>query len=92
MLRKHTRTGGFFLNLIINMLLNLKWSIPAGIFLGLHCAFGLSLWWFWGALALWILRIWAYMMVYRWASSAPPSPPQKNKNPYSRKNFDYTYN
>ena len=92
MLRKHTRTGGFFLNLIINMLLNLKWSIPAWIFLGLHCAFGLSLWWFWGALALWILRIWAYMMVYRWASSAPPSPPQKNKNPYSRKNFDYTYN
>jgi len=91
-MRHYHKTGNFLLSLFINMLLNLEWSIPAWILLALHFAFGLSLWWFFGALALWVLRVWAYMMVYRWASSAPPPPPQKNKNPYSRKNSDYTHN
>ena len=98
-MRRIYRASGFFLlDLFINMILNLEWSIPVWIFLGLHFVFGLSLWWFAGALALWILRIWAYMMVFRWFSRIRwgggnfPTPPRKNVNPYSCKESDYPHN
>jgi hypothetical protein len=88
-MRRYHNTGNFLLSLLINMLLNLEWSIPAWILLALHYAFGLSLWWFFGALALWILRVLAGMWFMGWAASCGNSkdPPKENKNPYSKKNI-----
>ena len=90
-MRRHRKSGNFLLCLLINMVLNLEWSIPAWILLGLHFAFGLSLWWFCGAIALWILRILVGMWLIRWASNVPKDPPLENKNPYSHKNTDHTH-
>ena len=54
--------------MLINMLLNLEWSIPAWILLGLHAWLGISLRWFAGALLLWILRALAGMWIVGWAA------------------------
>ncbi len=55
MLRRTRKTGGFFLCLLLNMLLNLEGLIPAGLLLAAHYILGLSLWWPVGAAALWVL-------------------------------------
>ena len=87
MMRKTKRGGGFFLCLIINLLLNLEWSIPAWILLALHCWLGISIWWFVGALAFWVLSILTNMWLIGWAASCgnEKDPPKENKNPYSVK-------
>lgn len=54
-MRKTKATCGFFLTLLLNLLLNLEWSIPAWILLALHFRLGLPLFWFFGALVLWIV-------------------------------------
>lgn len=45
--------GSFLICLLLNMVLNLAWTIPAWILLACHFIFGISIWWFVGALALW---------------------------------------
>ena len=87
MMRKTKRTGGFLLSLLINLLLNLEWSIPAWLLLGLHIWLSISIWWFIGGLAFWILRILAGMWLMGWASACgnEKDPPKENKNPYSAK-------
>ena len=84
-MRRTKRTGGFWLCLIFNLLMNLEWSIPAWILLGAHFWLGWSIWWFWLALALWILNILFWMGVMGWAArcSSTPDKPKENKNPYS---------
>lgn len=86
-MRKTKRTGGFLLCLLINLLLNLEWSIPAWLLLGLHIWLSISIWWFIGALAFWLLRVLAGMWLMRWASACgkEKDPPKENKNPYSAK-------
>jgi hypothetical protein len=90
-MRKTQRAGSFFLCLIINLLLNWEWSIPAWIGLALHLWLDISIWWFLGGLGLWILRVLAGMWLIGWASACGsiPDPPKENKNPYSAKNRDY---
>ena len=85
MMRRHSGGGGFWLCLLLNLLLNLEWSIPAWICLSLHFWLGLSLWWFAGALALWVGRILLGMWFVGWAArcGAEKDPPKENKNPYS---------
>lgn len=85
---KIKQRGSGWLCLVLNLLLNLEWSIPAWILLGLHFWLGLSLWWFIGALVLWILGILAGMWFVGWASGcgSRQDPPKENKNPYSAKN------
>ena len=87
-MRRTKGGGGFLLCLLINMLLNLEWSIPAWILLGLHLWLDISVWWFVGGLALWILRILLGMWFFRWATACgkEKDPPKENKNPYSAKN------
>lgn len=89
-MRKTSRGGSFLLCLLINMLLNLEWSIPAWLLLALHFWLGISIWWFVGFLCLWVLRILAGMWLMGWASRCAniPDPPKQNKNPYSAKNSD----
>lgn len=90
-MRKIRRSSSFLPCLFINLLLNLEWSIPGLILLGLHCWLGISIWWFIGAWGLWVLRVLAGMWLMGWAAdcSRQPDPPKENKNPYSvkKKNF-----
>ena len=84
-MRKTKRTGNFWLCLLINMVLNLEWTIPAWILLALHFWLGWSAWWFVLALGLWIMNIMFWMWIMGWAADCgnTPDPPKENKNPYS---------
>ena len=86
-MRRTKRSGGFIICLLFNMLINLEWSIPAWILLALHFWLDISIWWFVGALAFWILSIISWMSIMGWAAdcSNTPDPPKENKNPYSVK-------
>jgi len=88
LIRKNRQTGGFWLSLLINLLLNLEWSIPAWICLGLHFWWGISIWWFVGAVAFWLLCILSGMWIMSWAAKCgnEPTPDRPNKNPYSKCN------
>lgn len=89
-MRRTRYDGGFWLCLILNLLLNLEWSIPAWICLALHFWLKISIFWFIGALALWILGILLWMRLIGWAAAAGnvPDPPKANKNPYSVRRED----
>ena len=83
-MRRTKRTGNFFLCLLINIMLNLEGSIPAWILLILHFCIGISILWFWLALALWIIYLLVWMKIIGWAGRcSTPDPPKENKNPYS---------
>lgn len=86
-MKRFHRHGGFLVTLLINLLLNLEWSIPAWVLLALRLWLGLSVWWFIGGLALWILRVLAGMWLMGWAAGCgnEKDPPKENKNPYSKK-------
>ena len=86
-MRRTRLSGSFFLCLLINMLLNLEWSIPAWTLLALYLWLRIPIWWFIGGLALWILRILIGMWIIGWAVDCgnQKDPPKENKNPYSKK-------
>ena len=92
-MRRFRRGGGFWLCLLINLLLNLEWSIPAWIALALRFWPGISLWWFIGFLILWILSIVIGMRLMGFAASCgrEKDPPKENKNPYSKKSIKEKY-
>lgn len=87
LIRQTKHRGSFLLCLLINMLLNLEWSIPAWIFLALHIWLKISVWWFAAGLILWLLAVLAGMWLVGWAASCgrQKEPPKENKNPYSVK-------
>jgi hypothetical protein len=74
------------MRLLINLLLNWEWGVPALIALALHHWLGISIWWFVGGLALWIFRVLFGMWFYGWAArcGSEKDPPKENKNPYSK--------
>ena len=82
---RRSDAGNFLLCLLFNLLLNLEWSIPAWILLALHYWLGISIRWFWGGLAFWVLSILADMWLIGWAARCgdQKDPPKENKNPYS---------
>ena len=83
-MRRTKRTGNFFLCLLFNMMLNLEGTIPAWILLILHFCIGISIFWFWLALALWIIYLLVWMKIIGWAGRcSTPDSPKENKNPYS---------
>ncbi len=86
-MRRTGRSGSFLLCLLLNLLLNLEWSIPAFILLALHFWLGISIWWFVGGLAFWILSVLSGMWFMGWAIDCgkEKDPPKENKNPYSVK-------
>ena len=86
MIRRFNK-GGFFLCMLINLLLNLEWSVPAWILLVLHFWLGISIWWFIGGLFFWFLAIMVKMWIVGWAvrCGSEKDPPKENKNPYSIK-------
>lgn len=86
-MRRTKRTGSFWLCLLTNLLLNLEWSIPVWLLLGLHFWLGISIWWFIGGLVVWVLAILVGMKLMGWAAACgrQKDPPKENKNPYSVK-------
>ena len=88
-MRRTRKSGSFFLCLLVNLLLNLEWSIPAWILLAMHLWLEISIWWFIGGLAFWIIRIMLGMWFMGWAAScgSQKDPPKENKNPYSKKSI-----
>ena len=89
-MRKTTHSGGFFICLLFNMIINLQWAIPAAVCLIMHFIWDISLWWFVGALALWVLIMVVWMLIIGWASNCgdTPTPERENLNPYSQKNMN----
>ena len=87
MMRRTRRDGSFALCLLINLLLNLEWSIPAWILLALHAWLGISVWWFVGGLCFWLATVLCGMWIMGWAADCgrQKDPPKENKNPYSVK-------
>ena len=77
--------GGFFAALGINLIFDLEWTIPAWILLVLHFVFDISILWFVGAIALWVVGVGVKTAVFSWLirEGNRPDPPKENKNPYS---------
>ena len=71
--------------MLINIFLNLEWSIPAWILLVCHFVFDISIWWFVGALTVWVIGVAIKTVVFSWLIHVGniPDPPKENKNPYS---------
>lgn len=90
-MRKTNCGGGFFVCLLLNIVLNLEGVIPAAILLGLHYWLDISVWWAVAALALWIVGIMTWMLIMGWASRCgnEQDAPRENKNPYSVGNEGY---
>ena len=86
---KNTKLG-FFPCMLINIFLNLEWSIPAWILLVCHFVFDISIWWFVGALALWIIIMVLWMIFIGWAASCANENNEAtiNKNPYSSGTYE----
>ena len=86
-IRKAKRSGSFLTVLLINMLLNFSWSIPAWVLLGLHFWLNISVWWFVAGLVFWIVSILIGMKFIGWATDCGnrKDPVKENKNPYSEK-------
>ncbi len=62
-------------------------SVPMWLTLILHFTVGLSIWWFWGTLAVWLLAgALRYCLINfaRWGAYEG-TPYRENKNPYSNK-------
>lgn len=84
-MRKTNCTGGFWLCLLINIVLNFEGVIPAAILLALHFWLDISIFWAVAAFAVWILGILAWMLIMNFASRCgnERDPKKPNKNPYS---------
>lgn len=88
-MRKTKRSGNFFLSLLFNMLLNPEGAVVAAVLLGLHFWLGISLWWTFLALGLWLAGLILWMLFIGWARDCgdEPDPVRENKNPYSSKKY-----
>lgn len=79
------KDSGFLLSFFINLLFNLEWAIPAVICIVLHFVFGISLWWTFGFIALWIIVVLArtsLLFILNKVGNMPEKQ-RENKNPYS---------
>ena len=86
-MQRWKRNSNFLLCFLINLVLNLAWSISAWTLLVLHIWFDISIWWFLGGLLVWFISIFVGMKLIGWASSYgnQKDPSKENKNPYSVK-------
>jgi len=77
--------GGFFVALLVNLVFNLEWTVPAWILLGIHFWLGISIKWFIGAIVLWVSAVAVKTIVLSWLirEGNKPDLPKENKNPYS---------
>ena len=71
---------------IISLLMNFVCSIPAWVLLVLHFWLEISIWWFVGGLAFWLICTVFTISLTKFANkcSSEKDPPKENKNPYSK--------
>lgn len=83
--KKTTSKRRIFSALLINLIFNLEWTIPAWLLLGAHYLLRISIFWFVGALILWVLGVSVKTIVFSYLvrNGNIPDPPKENKNPYS---------
>lgn len=88
---KRPRNGDFWLCLVLNIVFNWEWTIPAWVLLVLHFVLNWSIWWFVLALSFWLISILLWMAIMSWAArcSHASDPPKANKNPYSATSKTY---
>lgn len=88
-MRKTNNNCNFFVSIILNVILNIEWSIPAWILLVCHFVFDISIIWFVGALALWLFIMIIFNCFLKFSSkcSNEPDIKKENKNPYSTKDY-----
>ena len=88
-MRKSEKKSGFLLSLLLSLMFNLEWTVPAWIFLGLHFWKGISVWWFVISIILWGMFIIFRVVVFGSLTRAGnfKDPPKENKNPYSQKEY-----
>ena len=89
MKKNRPKGNGFISALLINLVFDLEWTIPAWMLLAGRLIFGISIWWFVGALAVWVLGVAIKTSVLSWLVRIgnTPDPPKENKNPYSSKGY-----
>ena len=85
MKKNRPKGNGFISALLINLIFDLEWTIPAWLLLAAYFIFKISIWWFVGALAVWIIGVAIKTAVFSWLIHVGniPDPPKENKNPYS---------
>ena len=78
------------LSFLVNLAFNLEWTVPSWVALALHFIFGISLWWFFGALSVWLLAVLFKTVVLFLLNKAGnlPEKTRENKNPYSSKGYE----
>lgn len=86
---KHPKSDhGLLLCFLLTLIMNIEWTIPAWILLVLHFVLDISIWWFGGAMILWITVFFFITLVISWANkSSVPDVQPENKNPYSSKGY-----
>ncbi|MEE1012224.1 MAG: hypothetical protein U0L11_09375 [Acutalibacteraceae bacterium] len=84
-MKNRPKGNGFFSALLINLVFDLEWTIPAWLLLAAHFIFKISIWWFVGTLAVWVIGVAIKTAVFSWLIHVGniPDPPKENKNPYS---------
>lgn len=82
----------YVLNFVLSLIFHWYWSIPAWILLILHFVLGISIWWFAGAFALYVIGVRIFVHAVGWLVSMgnEDEKPQKNINPYSVKSKKHT--
>ena len=86
-MRRASASKGYILCFVFNLLLRLEWVAFALVLYLLHYWAGISAWFCFAALAIWVLSALLLTALTAWgsASSNEPAPRQENKNPYSVK-------
>lgn len=85
-MRRVSKGHGFFLSLIINMVIRPEWPILSIILYVLHKVFGISGWFALIPLAIWVIYPLILTLVLGWVNSCGTEPQpivHENKNPYS---------
>lgn len=79
------RFGEYVLNFFLSLVFHWYWSIPAWILLILHFVFRISIWWFIGAFALYVIGVRIFVHVVSWLVRMGNREEKrtKNINPYS---------
>lgn len=83
--REKTRFRGLYALLLMNLVFNLGWSVPAWILLAAHFILKISIWWFASLLIIWFFIILLRTLLISWAGDCASvrDEPKKNLNPYS---------
>lgn len=90
-MRKTKKSGGFFLCLLLNMLLNPEGIIAFAVLLGLHFWLSWPIWIAFAVLGIWLFGMIIWMLLIGFANKCgnEHTPQRENKNPYSVKENPY---